>query len=116
VITGVVNAYLEPTIQLAVLDPTGQSHDVGVVVDTAYNGAITLPPAQVTALRLTVLYERDVLLADGTMQKIDIYEATVLWTDSRVPSRWMSWTPSRSSARHSCKVMNSRSSSCPAGR
>jgi clan AA aspartic protease len=78
-INGVVNAQLEPTVQLAIHDATGQPHDVEVVVDTAYNGFLTLQPAQVTALGLPLKNQLQVRLADGSMQLINFYEATVIW-------------------------------------
>jgi clan AA aspartic protease len=78
-ISGVVNAQLEPTVQLVIHDATGQPHDVEVVVDTAYNGFLTLPPARVTALGLALKNQQQVLLADGSIQVINFYEVTVIW-------------------------------------
>src|SRR5438552_3142187 len=78
-ITGVVNGQLEATVQLVIHDATGQAQDVEVVVDTAYNGSLTIPPAQVTALGLAMRYQQQFRLADGSMRVIDIYEATVIW-------------------------------------
>jgi clan AA aspartic protease len=78
-ISGVVNARLEPTVQLVIHDATGQSHHVEVFVDTACNGFLTLPPAQLTALGLAVKAQQQVRLADGSIQVINFYEATVIW-------------------------------------
>lgn len=78
-IAGVVNAYLEATVRLAIHDATGRPHDVEVIADTAYNGFLTLPPAQVAALGLVLKAQQQVLLADGSIQAIDFYEATVIW-------------------------------------
>jgi clan AA aspartic protease len=78
-ITGVVNAYLEPTIQLPVHDAGGQPHDVEVIVDTAYNGWMTLPPAQVTGLGLAWLHKQDLRQADGSILSRDTYNATIIW-------------------------------------
>jgi clan AA aspartic protease len=78
-ISGVVNARLEATIQLSVHDAMGQPHDIEVVVDTAYNGSLTLPPARLTALGLAPKNQQQVLLADGSLQVINFYEATIIW-------------------------------------
>jgi len=78
-ISGVVNARLEATVQLAIHDATGRPHDVEVIVDTVYNGYLTLPPAQLTALGLAPKSQQQVLLADGSLQVINFYEATVIW-------------------------------------
>ncbi len=50
--TGTVNAELEPLLRLVVRDAGGQAHDVEAVVDTGFNGFLTLPPALIAALRL----------------------------------------------------------------
>ena len=78
-ITGVVNAQLEATIQLVIHDATGQAHDVDLVVDTAYNGFLTLRPAHVTALGLPLKTQQQVRLADGSIQVINLYEASIIW-------------------------------------
>ena len=41
--TGVVNADLEPLLRLTVRDAGGQPHDVEAVIDTGFNGFLTLP-------------------------------------------------------------------------
>ncbi len=78
-IHGVVNAQLEAIIQLVIHDAAGQTHDVEVVVDTAYNGFLTLRPARVTALGLVLKSPQQILLADGSIQVINFYEATIIW-------------------------------------
>jgi clan AA aspartic protease len=78
-INGVVNPQLEAAVQLAIQDATGQPHNVEVIVDTAYNGFLTLPPAQVAALGLAPKAQQQVLLADGSIQVINFHEATVIW-------------------------------------
>ena len=78
-IDGVVNAHFEATVRLAIHDATGRPHDVEVIVDTAYNGFMTLPPGQIAALGLALKAQQQVLLADGSIQAIDFYEATVIW-------------------------------------
>jgi clan AA aspartic protease len=78
-INGVVNAQLEATIRLVVLDATGQPHDIGIVVDTGYNGSLALPPSEVAALGLAATRQQRFLLPDGSIHLIDVYGATTIW-------------------------------------
>jgi clan AA aspartic protease len=77
--TGVVNADLEPLLRLTVRDAGGQPHDVEVVIDTGFNGFLTLPPALVAALGLSWLCRQQGQLADGSILPFDVYVATVDW-------------------------------------
>ncbi len=54
-ITGVVNTDYEAVISLQVQGPSGQEREVNAVIDTGFNGFLTLPPILVTALGLTRL-------------------------------------------------------------
>jgi clan AA aspartic protease len=78
-INGVVNAQREATVQLVIHDATGQPDSFEVIVDTAYNGFLTLPSSQVSALRLTLQAQQQIRLADGSIQVISYYDATVIW-------------------------------------
>jgi predicted aspartyl protease len=49
--TGIVNVDLEAVLRLSVRDAAGHSHDVEAVIDTGFNGFLTLPPALVAALQ-----------------------------------------------------------------
>lgn len=49
------------------------------VIDTGFEGAITLPPAAALTLGLPFLTELTANLADGTDVRTDVYVATVLW-------------------------------------
>ena len=51
-ITGSVNARREAIIQLGVLGPDGQRQTVDAVIDTGFNGFLTLPEQAVAALGL----------------------------------------------------------------
>ena len=43
-IEGVVNANLEAVVTLSLQDPSGRTREVEAVVDTGFNGYLTLPP------------------------------------------------------------------------
>ncbi|HVS34405.1 MAG TPA: clan AA aspartic protease [Gemmataceae bacterium] len=77
--TGIVNADLEPLLRLTIRDAGGQPHDVEVVIDTGFNGFLTLPPALIAALGLPWLCRQQGQLADGSVLPFDVYVATVDW-------------------------------------
>ena len=78
-ITGSVHANREAVISLVVRGPGGEDRTVSAVVDTGFNGFLTLPPRIITALRLSRLGLARVRLADGREQFLQIYEAAVIW-------------------------------------
>jgi clan AA aspartic protease len=78
-ITGVVNEHVEATIRLPVRAANGQEREIEVILDTGFNGSLTLPPAIIAALGLPWRTRGLVMLANGTEDQCDIYTATVLW-------------------------------------
>jgi clan AA aspartic protease len=76
---GSVNADLEPLLRLIVRDTGGRPQEVEAVIDTGFNGFLTLPPALITALGLTWLCRQEGQLADGSILPFDVYVATVDW-------------------------------------
>lgn len=79
--TGIVNADLEALLRVTVRDAAGQPHDVEVVVDTGFNGFLTLPPSLIAALGLRWLCRQQGQLADGSFQAFDVYVANGDWDD-----------------------------------
>lgn len=77
--TGVVNANLETILRLQVLDINGGIHEVETLIDSGFNGFLTLPPAQIATLRLPFLYRQQGQLADGSILIFNVHAATVLW-------------------------------------
>lgn len=78
-ITGVVTAFHQPTIHLTVHGPTGQAQEIEAVVDTGFDGTLSLPPPDIAALGLPWHRRGRALLADGNQCLFDIHEATVMW-------------------------------------
>ncbi len=76
---GVVNAHLEAIITVSLLGSTGQTKEVDAVVDTGFNGFLTLPPMLVADLGLPVVGDGEAVLADGSEAVFDVYSVTVLW-------------------------------------
>jgi clan AA aspartic protease len=51
------------------------------VVDTGFSEFLTLPLAAVIAMQLPFLYPQDAGLADGSIIRIPVHSATILWND-----------------------------------
>lgn len=81
-ITGVVSAYLEALVRITVRGPGGQEQEIETIIDTGFNGALSLPPARIAALNLPWRRRGRALLADGSESLFDIYEATIVWDGS----------------------------------
>lgn len=78
-IEGAVNAHYEAVVRLLLLASSGQTRDIDAVIDTGYNGFLTLPPALVAELELTRLGQKSLILANGSREVFDTYGVTVLW-------------------------------------
>lgn len=78
-ITGRVTAQRDAMVRLVVFDSTRQPHDVDAVIDTGFNGFLTLPRVMVQTLQLPLAGNRRVTLGDGSTVVLDLYLATVLW-------------------------------------
>jgi clan AA aspartic protease len=81
-IQGVVNARLEATIRLRVRASDGSELDVEAVIDSGFTGSFTLPAAVIAALGLAHQSGGRAVLADGSIQQVDIYAAEVDWDGS----------------------------------
>ncbi len=69
---------LEAIVELEVAGPTGQRQAVGAVIDTGYNGHLTLPANVVSSLGLPFAGHRRGKLADGSITILDVHLA-VIW-------------------------------------
>ena len=78
-IEGFVNVNLEAVVIIPLLGPAGQSREVAAVVDTGFNGYLTLPPTLVADLGLSVVGEGEAILADGSEVTFDVYGVSVVW-------------------------------------
>ncbi len=78
-IEGTVNAAYEAVILLTVQGPAGRSREIEAVVDTGYDGRLTLPSALALALELPFVTINPVILADGSEVTLDVRSASVLW-------------------------------------
>ncbi len=78
-IRGVVNDQSEATIRLLIVGMNGRSHEVTAVLDTGYNGMITLPISIVSGLSLSPSASREVTLGDNGRKVFPYFTADVIW-------------------------------------
>ena len=86
-ITGVVTADRQAIIRMTVRGPAGQEHEIGAIIDTGFDGWLSLPSSLIVPLGLVWRRRGRAFLADGRESVFDIYEATVIWDGQarRVP-------------------------------
>ena len=61
---------------------SNQQHlSIEFVVDTGYEGALTLPETAVVALNLPFHQRISANLADDSSRRVDVHRATILWHD-----------------------------------
>ncbi len=77
--TGVVSAYLEALVRITIRAPGGREQEIETIIDTGFDGALTLPPTRIAALGLPWRRRGRALLADGRESLFDMYEATIVW-------------------------------------
>jgi len=75
----VVNTHTEATIHLPVRAVDGRELEMEGVLDTGFNGSLTLSPAVIGSLGLRWRTRGLVMLANGSEDHCDIYAATVIW-------------------------------------
>lgn len=75
---GIINSHLEATLHLKVVGMNSQT-EVTAVIDTGYNGALSLSAAVIASLSLSPLASRSVTLGDASRRVLDFYETEVIW-------------------------------------
>ena len=78
-IRGTVSAFREALVTLTVHGPAGDEQQVEAVIDTGFDGMLTLPSNVIVALGLPWRSRGRAILADGSESIYDIYEGSVLW-------------------------------------
>lgn len=74
----------EGIVQISVFGKRGQRETIEAIVDTGYDGALTLPPTMIRELELRWISFGDATLADGSEINFDVYEGIILWDRRRV--------------------------------
>jgi clan AA aspartic protease len=85
-IVGNVTADLEAIVRLTVQGPAGQQDDIDAVIDTGFDGWLTLPPELIAQLGLAWDRRGRATLGDGTDCYFDVYEGVVLWDGQPRPT------------------------------
>ena len=65
--------------------PNRPDIQIDFVVDTGFEGALTLPSNAVTELGLLPLGQINANLADDSSAKVDVFRATILWHGQETP-------------------------------
>ena len=78
-ITGKITANREAIIELEVIGSNQKREKVEAVIDTGFNGYLTLPNDLINYLKLQRAGSRRAALGDGNIVVLDMYLAKVLW-------------------------------------
>jgi clan AA aspartic protease len=78
-ITGIVNAEFEPIIPLSVCGSDGKVYTQDVIIDTGFNGWLSLPTDLITQLNLTWKRRGRAILGDGSECVFNVYQAVLVW-------------------------------------
>lgn len=76
-----MNAAYEAVTSLTLRGTLGQAREIDAVIDTGFNGFLTLPPPLVAELGLPFLSHGCATLADGSTIAFDVWKVTVQWDD-----------------------------------
>lgn len=77
--TGAVTADREASLRILVRGPSGQEQSVDTLIDTGFNGYLTLPSPVVAALRLVYHSQTLATLADGQITSLRKFAPSVNW-------------------------------------
>ncbi len=78
-IYGVVNLRREATLPLVVGNSSGQREVVNTIIDTGFDGFLSLPSETIDRLGLPWRTSNTATLGDGSETLFDFYTATVIW-------------------------------------
>lgn len=78
-ITGVINAEFEPIIPLSIRRSDGKIFMQDAIIDTGFNGWLSLPPDLIAKLNLRWKRRGRAILGDGSECVFNVYEAIVDW-------------------------------------
>ncbi len=73
-ISGLVTGDRQALIHLTVRGPTGQEQEIEAIIDTGFDGCLSLPSSLIVLLSLVWRERGRALLADGSESVFDIYE------------------------------------------
>ena len=74
-----INDRYEPIITITLTTPEGASMEVEAVIDTGFNGFLSLPAELVEELGFPLLYSSRAFLADDRQVTLQTHQATINW-------------------------------------
>jgi clan AA aspartic protease len=81
-ITGTVNADFEAIVTLSVCSSNGIVYTQDAIIDTGFNGWLSMPPDLIAKLNLRWKRRGRAILGDGSECIFNVYEAVVIWDGS----------------------------------
>jgi clan AA aspartic protease len=78
-ITGIVNVDFEPIIPLLICGSDGKVYTQDAIVDTGFNGWLSLLPDLIAQLTLKWKRRGRAILGDGSECVFNVYEAVLVW-------------------------------------
>lgn len=81
-ITGFVNVEFEPIISFSIRRADGKVFTQDAIVDTGFNGWLSLPPDSIAELKLKWKRRGRAILGDGSECVFNVYEAVVVWDNT----------------------------------
>lgn len=81
-ITGTVNVDFEAIITLSVCSSNGTVYTQDAIIDTGFNGWLSLPPDLIAKLNLMWKRRGRAILGDGSECIFNVYEAVIIWDGS----------------------------------
>ena len=82
-LTGRVSRELQAWVSVEILARDGQGHPVEFVLDTGFEGDLTLPPSIIRQLELSPAGHQNVLLANGSVDTLQLFAGVALWHGRR---------------------------------
>jgi clan AA aspartic protease len=87
VITGAVSPRRQPLVRLVIRGPNGREETIEAMVDSGFNGTMTLPAAVIARLELPLRRTEYATLADNRVVDIASHMGRVLWEGVERPVR-----------------------------
>ena len=80
-IRGRVDAHRQARVQVVIERDDGHYETIEAVVDTGFDGHLTLPAQVIAELGLEPDQEANVILATGSEEKLNAWNGSILWHD-----------------------------------
>ena len=82
-VVGQITAAREIVFRLAVFDRHEEAHEFRVILDTGFDGYLTLPPTVADALGLPEIEQRRIFVGGDQEELVAVYKAAIEWDGQR---------------------------------